>query len=118
MNENMKNFLKKMSENAALAEKAAKLEKADLIALAKELGLELTEADFAASEGEIAADELETVSGGYQRCVCLYGGGGKKDEDGAACGCVVAGAGISNHDGEARCICAAAGTGYESLREI
>ena len=118
MTENMKKFLEQVSADKALMEQVVTLDKEALIALAKEWGLELTEADFVAPEGEIAADALETVAGGYQRCVCLFGGGGKKDEDGAACGCVAAGAGISNHDGEARCICAAAGTGYESLREI
>ena len=46
MTENMKCFLAKVSEDKRLAEKAGKLEKAELIVLAKALGFELTEADF------------------------------------------------------------------------
>ena len=37
MTENMKNFLKKVSEDKAMAEKISKLEKEELIAAAKEL---------------------------------------------------------------------------------
>ncbi|MBQ8639637.1 MAG: Nif11-like leader peptide family RiPP precursor [Lachnospiraceae bacterium] len=118
MTENMKNFLKKVSEDKTLAEKVGKLEKAELIALAKELGIELTEADLAQEEGEISENEMDAVVGGYKRCVCIAGGGGKKDSEGDVCACVGAGVGLSKVDGEARCVCATAGTGYESLREL
>ena len=40
MTESMKTFLAKVSEDKRLAEKAGKLEKAELIALAKELGID------------------------------------------------------------------------------
>ena len=56
MTENMKKFLEKVSADKALAEKFANLDKDAVVALAKELGIELTEADFAQPEGEITAD--------------------------------------------------------------
>ncbi|MBP3648869.1 MAG: Nif11-like leader peptide family RiPP precursor [Clostridia bacterium] len=115
MTESMKNFLKKVSEDKLLAEKASKLDKAEMIVLAKELGFELTEADFVQPEGEVSENEMEAVVGGYKRCFCVASGGGKADADGNACGCVAAGIGTSKHDGEARCVCVASGIGEESL---
>ena len=58
MTENMKCFLAKVSEDKALAEKASKLEKDELIVLAKEMGVNLTEADFAQTESDISEGEL------------------------------------------------------------
>lgn len=87
MTGNMKAFLKKLSGNNELAEKAAKLDKESLIALAKELGFELTEADFAQPEGEISENEMDAVVGGYKQCVCAYGGGGAEDDQGNKCVC-------------------------------
>lgn len=118
MTETMKNFLAKVSKGTALAEKIGKLEKAELIAMAKELGFELTEADFVQPEGEISENEMDAVVGGYKRCACYTGGGGKEDSEGEVCACVVAGGGISKVDGEARCACVWAGTGYESFRDV
>ena len=118
MSENMKNFLKKVSEDKALVEKINELDKAGLIAMAKELGFEMTEADFLQPEGEISENEMDAVVGGYKRCACFSGGGGKADSEGDVCACVVGGGGISKVDGEARCACLWAGTGYESFREL
>lgn len=118
MTETMKNFLAKVSEDKALIEKISKLDKAELIAAAKELGFELTEADFVQPEGEISENEMDAVVGGYQRCVCISGGGGKEDSEGNVCACVGAGMGLSKVDGETRCACAVAGTGYESFRDL
>ena len=118
MTENMKNFLAKVSEDKALIEKFGKLEKAELIVMAKELGFELTETDFVEPEGEISENEMDAVVGGYKRCACFSGGGGKADSEGDVCACVVGGGGISKVDGEARCACLWAGTGYESFREL
>lgn len=118
MTENMKNFLAKVSEDEMLVEKTCKLGKDELIALAKELGLELTEADFFAPEGELEEGELNTVAGGYQRCACAVGGGGKEDSQGEACACVISGMGISKLNAETRCFCVAVGTGYDLLRDF
>jgi len=109
MTENMKNFLAKVSADKALAEKLSKLEKEALIALAKELGIELTDADFAAQEEALSEQELSAVTGG-DKCLCVVGGGGTKDDDSKACGCVAAGAGYHDN-GEQRCFCVMGGSG-------
>ena len=82
------------------------------------MGCELTEADFVQPEGEVSEAEMDAVVGGYKRCVCIIGGGGKEDSEGDVCACVAMGMGLSKVDGETRCVCHSAGTGYESLREL
>lgn len=112
MTANMKVFLEKLSGDRSLAEKASKLEKDELIVLAKEQGVVLTEADFVQPEGEITEAELETVSGGGE-CQCYLGGGGTRAtyDQYPACGCVLAGVG-EDWDGDYdRCICALGGYG-------
>lgn len=109
MTENMKCFLAKVSEDKALAEKASKLEKDELIVLAKEMGVNLTEADFAQTESDISEGELNSVSGGGN-CYCVAGGGGTDGEKDSACACVFAGWGRSTERHE-RCVCAMAGGG-------
>ncbi|MBP3452773.1 MAG: Nif11-like leader peptide family RiPP precursor [Clostridia bacterium] len=109
MTENMKCFLAKVSEDKALAEKASKLEKDELIVLAKEMGVNLTEADFAQTESDISEGELNSVTGGGN-CYCVAGGGGTDGEKDSACACVFAGWGRSTERHE-RCVCAMAGGG-------
>ncbi len=109
MTENMKCFLAKISEDKALAEKASKLEKDELIVLAKEMGVNLTEADFAQTESDISEGELNSVTGGGN-CYCVAGGGGTDGEKDSACACVFAGWGRSTERHE-RCVCAMAGGG-------
>lgn len=110
MTENMKNFLTKVSGDKELAEKVGKLEKAELIALAKELGIELTEEDFLVPEKELDEAELETAVGGERICSCAVGGGGKAEGDLPACACVIAGFGNDSGDG-LTCICPLGGYG-------
>lgn len=64
MTENMKNFLDTVSQNEELTAKVGTLNKEGLIALAKELGMALTEADFENLLAELTDDELDDVSGG------------------------------------------------------
>ena len=109
MTENMKCFLAKVSEDKALAEKASKLEKDELIVLAKEMGVNLTEADFAQTESDISEGELNSVTGGGN-CYCVAGGGGTDGEKDSACACVFDGWGRSTERHE-RCVCAMAGGG-------
>lgn len=109
MTENMKHFLEKVSGDKALIEKISKLAKAELITMAKELGFELTEADFVPQEGELSVDELDTVAGGGD-CYCAVGGGGTAGEKDNACACVLGGFGNSSERHE-RCVCALAGAG-------
>ena len=132
MTANMKNFLAKVSGDKALAEKIGKLEKADdLIVAAKEIGIELTEADFAQPESSLSEDELTVIHGGTtstqqeqawadfnncsgpngtQDCFCAAGGGGQRDENGDVCACVGYGQG---YRGGQKCICPLVGVGAD-----
>ena len=109
MTENMKKFLEKVSNDKTLTEKASKLNKAGLIVFARELGFELTEADFEGQEGELEDAELDAVAGGSE-CACVVGGGGTAEGDCPACACVVAGFG-SDAEGLCRCACPFGGVG-------
>lgn len=75
MTENMKKFLELVSKDEALVAKVNAADKNALIALAKELGVELTEADFE-HPTELSDDELEVVAGGAGTWCILIGGGG------------------------------------------
>jgi len=63
MTENMQKLLEIVSGNKELAAKIGGMGKEDIIALAKELGVTLTEADFA-KNCELSDDELDAVVGG------------------------------------------------------
>ena len=114
MTENMKKFLEAVSRDEALTAKVGSLGKEELIALAKELGITLTEADFSEPSGELDDDELDAVAGGGDvSCACAMGGGGTKDNSDKACVCIVCGAGYTK-SGRDRCVCGLAGYGYDS----
>lgn len=115
MNENLKKFLEKVSEDKALAEKvSAEKDPAALFALAKEMGFELTEDDLKKPVEEISDDELDAVAGGGDvSCACAMGGGGTKDSNDKTCACVLAGAGYAK-SGRERCVCGFAGYGYDT----
>ena len=119
MSENMKKFLELASKDENLKQKLqsfSDMEPADAIsagiALAKELGIELSEADFAKEEsnGELSDDELDAVAGGGG-CGCPVGGGGKGTDkwgDEYTCGCAFYGQGGSNN-----CVCPFVGGGTD-----
>lgn len=112
----MKLFLEKLSQDAALAEKAEKETRIPaLIALAAELGISLTEEDFRRSE-ELSDDELDAVAGGSDSsCGCIIGGAGRVGPNKTTeklCVCV-AGGGGEYANGECRCACVGFGVGYE-----
>ena len=128
MTENLKKFLEAVSKDEALQAKVNALESnketamAGVIALAKELGIELTEADFAQPDGEISEDELETINGGgcptagtvNNSCYCAAAGGGggkQKDEDIWGCACVAYGQGGNAKDDHTTCMCVLYGHG-------
>lgn len=115
MSENLKKFLEKVSEDRALAEAiGAEKDVNVLIAKAKEMGFELTAADFERPVEELSDDELSAVSGGSDvSCACALGGGGTKDGNDKTCACVLAGAGYSKR-GYERCLCGFAGYGYDT----
>ena len=117
-----------VSKDEALQAKVNALESnketamAGVIALAKELGIELTEADFAQPDGEISEDELETINGGgcptagtvNNSCYCAAAGGGggkQKDEDIWGCACVDYGQGGDAKDDHTTCMCVLYGHG-------
>ena len=128
MTENLNKFFEAVSQDEALQAKVNALESnketamAGVIALAKELGIELTEADFAQPDGEISEDELETINGGgcptagtvNNSCYCAAAGGGggkQKDEDIWGCACVAYGQGGDAKDDHTTCMCVLYGHG-------
>ena len=115
MTENMQKFLELVSKDESLVAKIGTMGKEELIALAKELGLELTDADLAKPAAqELDDDDLDTVAGGSDvSCACAMGGGGTKDANDKTCACVLAGVGYEK-DGSERCLCGFAGYGYDS----
>lgn len=116
MTENMKKFLELASqESDGFLEKLGKADQQELVALAAEKGVSLTDADFVRteSEGEVSLDEADAVAGG-KKCACLYIGEGKgSGENDLRCSCGVTGSGdyTTTHDTLNRCICAMAGYG-------
>lgn len=133
MTENLKKLLETVSANEELNKKASAASKEELLAMAKELGIELTEDDLKPESEELSDDELDAVAGG-KSCMCVLGGGGKKTGDGSVydvCACVAAGTGLKNSGGTliynpamdewssetnkvARCVCVAAGAGKDN----
>lgn len=113
MTENAKKLLEMLSQDKNLSEKFCTLEKDELMAAAKELGITLTDADFAQSD-DMSDSELAAVSGGKnQNCYCAVGGGGKADpeDNQKPCACVAYGHGW--RDEKYYCECYIAGIGWE-----
>ena len=113
MTDNMKKFLEEVSKDKELIEKLSKAETPEaVIALAKEIGFELTAEDLKSKEtiSEISDDELEDVAGG-KKCYCVLGGGGTGEEGvSKTCACVHFGFG-ENDIRERRCACCGYGEG-------
>ena len=87
----MKKLLEIVSGNKELAAKIGGMAREDIIALARELGVELTEADFA-QKYELSDDELDAVAGGG-RCICSFGGGGEYSDGSVRCFFIIGGDG-------------------------
>ena len=126
MSENLKKFLALVAGNKELEAKLmacnglgdeTKVKQA-AIKLAKENGIELTEADFEKKEatGELSDDELDAVAGGGSNCGCFAGGGGggidASDGKVFGCACVAYGQGGDGRANDANCVCALYGYGY------
>ena len=115
MKENLKKFLEAVSQNEELAKKINTLSMEDILALAKEMGIALTEEDLTTPQTLDDAD-LETVAGGKE-CYCAMGGGGTADSPfEKTCACVLYGQGDWNNKFDtrlegARCYCLAGGAG-------
>ncbi len=121
MTNNMKAFLETISKDRELIKKVSTItDKAEIIAMAKENGFELTEADFEAPEGELSESELSGVTGGGS-CFCAAGGGGTAGGNDSVCACVVYGQGnivdnptdesLKEKAGTVRCVCIVSGVG-------
>ena len=128
MSENLKKFLELIASNKELEAKALACNelgeekgKVAMLALAKECGIELTEADFEKqaepASCELSDDELNAVAGGGG-CGCLFGGGGggtdSNDGKKYGCACVVYGQGGDGRASDMNCICPAFGTGFDN----
>jgi len=110
MTEDMKNFLETVSASRELTEKISTANKEELIAMAKELGIKLTDEDFVKSDVQaMSDDELDAIVGGGT-CLCVMGGGGTSGENHKTCACVLGGGGEST-SGKCRCCCVLQGTG-------
>ena len=121
MTEKLKTFLKKVNGDEAFFKKMEALQAETdretviekTIEIAKEAGFALSPADFEAGDGEMDDGEMQAVSGGWTKCVCVAGGGGTADKDGGTCACVVAGVGMRKDNNNARCGCPLIGYGYD-----
>ena len=129
MSENLKRFFESVSKDEGLQEKmkALSVDRENaveyIIALAKEIDIELCEADFKASEEELSEEELGAVSGGMgssggctnSACWCTVGGGGGgrmlDDNSAFGCACAVYGQGGDGKDDHQVCICVVVGEG-------
>lgn len=115
MTENMKKLLELASNNPEFQEKIRNATRENLIALAKEAGIALTDADFEVSVGEVSDNELDAVTGG-KYCYCAIGGGGSseysKTIQSKTCVCVGGGGGETG-SGATRCVCVFGGQGVD-----
>lgn len=114
MTEKMKAFLESISKDQELIKKVSTMtDKADIIAVANSLDIDLSEADFDAPEGELSEKELVTISGGTITCICpLVGGGTSDDGLNTPCACIAGGGGVDYAD-LPRCACIVAGVGED-----
>lgn len=124
MNESMRDFLKKASEDETLRAKLnalAGLPQDEIAqkaaAIAHETGFDLEPEDFASKNTELDADELDAVAGGHGDCYCAGGGGGADEGTGTTCACVLAGGGKNSGEvGEKTCVCVGGGSGIGKVR--
>ena len=124
MSDNMKKFLELVSKDENLKQRMQAcndMEPADAIhagiALAKELGIELSEADFAKNESgdELNDEELDAVAGGGGCACAAAGGGGGTEINGNiyGCACAIYGQGGDGSADDFNCICILGGVGAD-----
>ena len=112
MTENMQKFLTAVTQNDEMYGKINGAAKDELIAMAKALGIELTEADFEQKPAELNDDELDAVAGGAA-CYCpMTGVGVATTAKADSCGCVMGGGGQWS-DKSCRCACVGYGQGED-----
>lgn len=98
MSESVKAFIEAAKADPELNEKLTRMTTEEIVAVAKEMGFELSVEDFAAPTSEMNEAELDNVAGGF--------GSG-------SCGCLLSGAGavIDNSGGIFGCNCFTYGSG-------
>ena len=106
MNEQLKDFLKKASEDESIKDELKALEglsaeenAEQAAAIAQKAGFDLSAEELATSSAELDEDELGAVAGG-EACCCQYTGLGLVDDRGAVCECPTTGTGIRRDTGE------------------
>lgn len=111
---NVMKFYEEISKSEELSAKVSQEKDVNvLIAMAKDMGIELEASDFE-QNNEISDDDLDAVTGGSDvSCACAMGGGGTKDVNDKTCACVLAGVGYDDTKSE-RCLCGFAGYGYDT----
>lgn len=109
MTEGIKKLLEIASRNEELKSRLNNASKEEIIALARENGIILTDADFAQS-GEISDDELAAVAGGAgANSSCSRGG---VDIRNTSCSCSEQGVGVTD---TLVCGCILGGSGSQRL---
>lgn len=113
MTDNMKAFLDKATADSEMGQRFSKMNKAELMSAAQQLGITLTDADFDAAQQNQAMsdDEMSAVSGGG-KCACVAEGGGTGGDNLKPCGCVMIGYGYFEDKAE-RCLCMWGGGGVD-----
>ena len=121
MNENLKKLMEEISKNPDLTKRITKAGNGEVLAIAKELNIELAEEDLKVPEQkELSENELEAVTGGGGCGCVLYGVGGR---DGLKCECMHYGGGVSDETshcvgyGHGACACVGGGAGATNGRE-
>ena len=116
MNDNARAFLEAAQADPELRERLCKMAVGELVAAARERGVELSEEDFRPAAGELDEGDLENVAGGGAcGCAILGGGGGTDGTDGKVygCACVIYGQGGDGRAEDANCACAVGGSGED-----
>lgn len=116
MSENLKAFLEAAKDDPELRSKLSTMVLEELVAAAKEKGIELSEEDFHAPSAEVSEDELSNAAGGGGGgCFMLGGGGGTDDKDGKTygCACVFYGQGGDGSYDDFNCSCVFLGAGTD-----
>lgn len=117
MTENIKKLLELASSNEELKTKLTEASKDELIAIAKEQGINLCDEDFEAKPADLSDDELDSIAGG-KKCYCALGGGGTGEDSNntKTCACVGSGAG-NTKSGGVRCACVLGGYG-DNVKQV
>ena len=134
MNDSMKQFIEMVSKDEDLKERIKGLgdcsddsqemsdeTKQEIIAIAKERGIDLNAEDFVFNKEDLSDEELAAISGGSGGCGCAGAGYGQGSKAGNPdikfyCGCALVGVGVDQTDNEedSYCLCSFVGGGADT----